>query len=326
MINQFRNLNPVNLLILFAYTFFMRMAIFADLPLLLQFEFLEPYTKFFVKIPIGETLSPSGNVIVAGFMVYVQAILFNRVVNNHALLSKPSFLPALLYVTSASLFMPFLILSPPLICNFLLIWIMDKFLKVGKSSNAIMIMFDVGMIIAIGTLIYFPFIVMLVMLWLTLLLYRSFEWREWVSGLIGILTIFFFVGVYYYWNDSLSMFYKIWLPLGNKFPSVFKINYNDYLVLIPVLVMMVLAALQLRENFFRSFISTRKAFQMLFFMFIVALISFYTKPDFRLYHFLLCVPPGSVLLAYYFANAKKRWFYESLFLILVFAIQYFLFV
>lgn len=326
MINQFRNSNPVNLLILFAYTFFMRMAIFADLPVLLQFEFLEPYTKFFVKIPIGETLSPSGNVIVAGFMVYVQAILFNRVVNNHALLSKPNFLPALLYVTSASLFMPFLILSPPLICNFLLIWIMDKFLKVGKSSNAIMIMFDVGMIIAIGTLIYFPFIVMLVMLWLTLLLYRSFEWREWVSGLVGILTIFFFVGVYYYWNDSLSMFYKIWLPLGNKFPSVFKINYNDYLVLIPVLVMMVLASLQLRENFFRSFISTRKAFQMLFFMFIVALISFYTKPDFRLYHFLLCVPPGSVLLAYYFSNAKKRWFYESLFLILVFAIQYFLFV
>jgi hypothetical protein len=302
------------------------MAIFTDLPVLLQFEFLEPYTKFFVKIPIGETLSPSGNVIVAGFMTYIQAILFNRVVNNHALLSKPSFLPALLYVTSASLFMPFLILSPPLICNFLLIWMMDKFLKVGKSPNAIMIMFDVGMIIAIGTLIYFPFIVMLVMLWLTLLLYRSFEWREWVSGLVGVLTIFFFIGVYYYWNDSLSMFYKIWLPLGNKFPSVFKINYNDYLVLVPVLIMMVLAALQLRENFFRSFISTRKAFQMLFFMFVVALISFYTKPDFRLYHFLLCVPPGSVLLAYYFSNAKKRWFYESLFLILVFAIQYFLFV
>lgn len=326
MINQFRNLNPVNLLILFAYTFFMRMAIFADLPTSLQFEFLEPYTKFFIKIPIGEILSPSGNVVVAGLMIYIQAILFNRVVNNHSLLSKPSFLPALLYVTSASLFMPFLILSPPLVCNFLLIWIMDKFLKVGKSPNAIMIIFDIGMIIAVGTLIYFPFIVMLALLWLALLLYRSFEWREWVSGLVGFLTIFFFIGVYYYWNDSLSMFYKIWLPLGNKFPSVFKINYNDYLVLVPVLIMMVLAALQLRENFFRSFISTRKAFQMLFFMFIVALISFYTKPDFRLYHFLLCVPPGSVLLAYYFSNASKRWFYESLFLILVFAIQYFLFV
>ncbi|MES2454353.1 MAG: DUF6427 family protein [Bacteroidota bacterium] len=326
MINQFRNLNPVNLLLLFAYTFFMRMAIFTHLPPSLEFEFLEPFTRFFIQISIQDILTPSANVVVAGVLVFVQSILFNRVVNNHGLLAKPSFLPALLYVTSASLFMPFLVLSSTLICNFLLIWIMDKFLKIGKSVNAIMIMFDIGMIIAIGTLVYFPFIVMLVMLWLTLLLYRSFDWREWLSGLIGFLTIFFFIGVYYYWNDSLSIFYKIWLPLGNKFPSVFKINYNDYLVLLPVLVMLVLATIQLRENFFRSFISTRKAFQMLFFMFIVAILSVYTKPDFRLYHFLLCVPPGSVMLAYYFSNATKRWFYESLFFILVFAIQYFLFV
>jgi hypothetical protein len=326
MINQFRNLNPINLLTLFAYTFFLRMAIFADLPAQLNFEFLESYTKFFIAIPVQGFFSPAANVFFAGIIVYLQAVLFNRVINNHGLLHKPGFLPALMYVTGASLFMPFLVLSPTLICNFLLVWMMDKFLKIGKSPNAIMIMFDIGMMIALGTLIYFPFIVMLIMIWLALLLYRSFDWREWISGLVGFLTLFFFVGVFYYWNDSLSMFYKIWLPLGNKFPSVFKINYNDYLVLLPVLVMMILAILQLRENFFRSFISTRKAFQMLFFMFIASIVSFYMKPDFRLYHFLLCVPPGAVLLAYYFSNAKKRWFYESLFLVLVFAIQYFLFV
>lgn len=326
MINQFRTLNPVNLLLLFAYTFFMRIAMFANLPSALQFEFLEPYTKFFIQIPIQNTFSPAGNVFLAGVIIYIQAILFNRIINNHGLLSKPGFLPALMYITTASLFMPFLILSPTLICNFLLIWIMDKFLKIGKTPDAIMIMFDIGMIIALGTLIYFPFIVMLAMLWFTLLLYRSFNWREWVSGLIGFLTIFFFVGVFYYWNDNLSMFYKIWIPLSNKFPSVFKINYNDYLVLLPLVVMIFLATLQLRENFFRSFVSTRKAFQMLFFMFIISIVSCYTKPDFRLYHFLLCVPPGAVLLAYYFSNATKRWFYESLFLVLVFAIQYFLIV
>ncbi len=326
MINQFRKLTPINLFILFVYTFFMRMAIFADLPSSLNFEFLEPYAKFFIKLSIESSFSSEVNVILAAILIFVQAILFNMVVNNHALLNKPGYLPALLYVTGTSLFMPFLILSPTLICNFLLIWIMDKFLKIGKSSNSIMIMFDVGMIIAIGTLIYFPFIVMLLMLWLSLLLYRSFNWREWVSGLVGFLVIFFFLGVFYFWNDNVSMFYKIWLPLTNKFPSVFKINYNDYLVLVPVSIMMILAMMQLRKNFFRSFINTRKAFQMLFFMFILGIVSCYTKPDFRLSHFLLCVPPGAVLLAYYFSNATKRWFYESLFLVLVLAIQYFLFV
>jgi len=326
MINQFRNLNPINLLLLAAYTIFMRLAIFIHLPEQLNFEFLEPYAKLFIQIPLANTFSPAANVFIAALLTLLQALLFNRIVNNHGLLAKPSYLPGLLYITGSSLFLQFLILSPPLICNFLLIWIMDKFLKISKDPNAMMIMFDAGMIIAFGTLIYFPFIVLLVMLWLSLLLYRSFNWREWLAGFIGFLTIFFFVAVFYYWNDNITQFYKIWKPLVNKFPSVLQINYNDYLVLLPVSIIIVLATLQLRENFFRSFISTRKAFQMLFFMFIIAIISFYTKPDFRVYHFLLSVPPGAVLLAYYFSNAKKRWFYESLFAILVLCIQYFLFV
>ena len=326
MINQFKTLNPLNLLLLFAYTFFMRIIIFVNPPERLNFEFLESYTKFLIQVPAGDNIPVSLNIFIAAILIYIQAIIFNRVVNNHGLLNKPTFLPALLYITGASLFEPFLILSPTLICNFLLILVMDKLLRIGKSPGAIMIMFDIGVIIAIGTLIYFPFVVMLLLIWLSLLLYRSFNWREWVSGLIGFLSIFFFVAVFYYWNDNIAMFYKIWLPLKNKFPSIFKIQYNDYLVLVPVGVMMILAIIQLRENFFRSFISTRKAFQMLFFMFAIAILSFYTKPNFKLYHFLLCVPPGAVLLAYYFANATKRWFYESLFLILVFAIQFFLFV
>ena len=304
----------------------MRLAIFIHLPEQLNFEFLEPYAKLFVQIQLANAFSPATNVFIAAILTLLQALLFNRIVNNHGLLAKPSYLPGLLYITGSSLFLQFLILSPPLICNFLLIWIMDKFLRISKDPNAMMIMFDAGMIIALGTLIYFPFIVLLVMLWLSLLLYRSFNWREWLAGFIGFLTIFFFVAVFYYWNDNITQFYKIWRPLVNKFPSVLQINYNDYLVLLPVSIIIVLATLQLRENFFRSFISTRKAFQMLFFMFIIAIISFYTKPDFRVYHFLLSVPPGAVLLAYYFSNAKKRWFYESLFAVLVLCIQYFLFV
>ena len=326
MINQFRNLNPINLIFLAVYILFMRLAIFVNLPEKLNFEFLESYTKFFIQIPSTSTISPLLNISLAALLVFLQAILFNRVINNHGLLAKPSYLPALLYITGSSLFLQFLILSPPLICNFLLIWMMDKFMKIGKAQNAMMMMLDVGMIIAIGTLIYFPFIVLLSMLWLSLMLYRSFNWREWLAGLIGFFTIFFFIAVYYYWNDNISQFYQIWRPLVNSFPSVLQINYHDYLVLLPVGLIIILATLQLRENFFRSFISTRKAFQMLFFIFIVTILSFYTKSDFRVYHFILSVPPGAVLLAYYFSNAKKRWIYESLFAILVVSIQYFLFV
>ncbi|PST84040.1 beta-carotene 15,15'-monooxygenase [Pedobacter yulinensis] len=326
MINQFRTLQPANLILLLVYAFFMRAALFVHMPEQLNFAFLEPFARLLIDIPIGQGLSPAGNVFFAALISIAQALWFNRVVNNHNLMGKPNYLPALLYLTAGSLFMPFMVLSPTMMCNFLLILMIDKFLKIGKSTQAIMPLFDVGMLVAVGTLIYFPFVSMLLMLWLGLLVYRSFNWREWVSGLLGFLTVFFFLGVFYYWNDNLEMFYRIWLPLTNKFPSVFQINYNDYIVLVPVIVIIVLGTLQLRENFFRSFISTRKAFQLLFCMFLIAMASFYLKPGVRLSHFLLCVPPGAVLLAYYFTNASKRWFYESLFILLVLSIQYFLFV
>ncbi|WP_316796844.1 DUF6427 family protein [Pedobacter agri] len=326
MINQFRQLNPINLLFLLAYTFFMRIAIFYEMPNQLNFDFLEPFARLLINIDLDNAFSASTNIFIAAVIIFVQALIFNSIINNHNLLAKPSFLPALMYITGMSLFMPFMILSPALISNFFLIWVIDKFLKLGKSANSITTVFDIGMIIGIGTLIYFPFMAMLLMIFLALLLFRSFDWREWIAGLVGFITVFFFLAVFYYWRDNLSSFYQIWKPLGNKFPSVFTVNYNDYLVLIPVAIIIVLASLQLRENFFRSFISTRKGFQLLFFMFIVAGASFYLKPNFRTWHFLLCVPPGSVLLAYYFSNAKKRWFYETLFVLFVLSIQYFLFV
>ncbi len=304
----------------------MRLAFFVHPPESLNFEFIESYTKLFLSIPSTQLLSPIANVCIAGVLVFLQAVLFNRIINNHGLIAKPGYLGALLYIVSSSLFLPFLIISPPLICNFLLIWLIDKFLKLGKTNNANNMLFDSGMIIAIGTLVYFPFVVMLLMIWLSLIMSRPFSWREWIMGLLGFLTIFFFLAVFYYWNDNIDQFYKIWTPLTNAFPSVFKINYSDYFSLIPLLIIIVLAIVQLREKYYKSFISTRKAFQILFFMFLIGILSFYTKSDFRVYHFLLSVPPGAVLLAFYFSNAKIRWFYESLFLILVITIQYFLFV
>jgi hypothetical protein len=326
MINQFRKLTPVNVFLLLAYAFFMRMAIYNDLPNQLNYGFLEFFSRIQLSFSLENAISPAVNIFFATIIVFIQALIFNYVINSHNLMPRPTYLPALMYITGASLFMYFMILTPVLICNFLLIWLIDRFLKLGKSANCVTEVFDIGMIIAVGTILYFPFVALLLLVYLSLLLFRSFSWREWLAGLIGFLTVFFFLAVWYYWKDNLDAFYTMWKPLSNKFPVIFKINYKDYLVLIPVFAIIILASIQLQENFFRSYIITRKAFQMLFFMFIITALSFYLKADLRVWHFLLCVPAGAVLLAYFFVSAKKRWLYESLFLVLVLSIQYFLFV
>src|SRR5690606_10131059 len=140
---------------------------------------------------------PQANVFLAGLIVFVQAMLFNRIINLFNILGKPTFLPALIYVLLTSVLTPFLFLSPPLLCNFFILFILYKILQSSKNHDLMGTMFDLGMVAAIGTIFYFPFVLFVLTLWIALVLFRVFNWREWVAVIIGYLLIVFLLGVYY---------------------------------------------------------------------------------------------------------------------------------
>jgi hypothetical protein len=325
MINVFRTYNPLNILWLAVLLFLLRAGYLYSAPPTLAFTYLEPFARLLAPGAYQYIFPPFVNLFLAGALVFGQALMVNRLVNQYNLLGKPSFLPALMYIVLTGLFTPFLVLSPPLICNFLLIWMFYKLFALYKADDAKSIAYDLGMIVAIGSLIYFPFIYLFLAIWAALLLFRPFYWREWVIGIMGYVTIFFFLAVAYYMSDKLPMFNAIWTPLTTKFPTHVDIDYYNYLVLIPVIIITVLAFISLRQVFFRSYVQVRKSFQLLFLVFLITGLSFYVKAQFSLTHFLLCSIPLTVLFAYYFLHAGTRWFYESLFFILLAGIIYFQF-
>lgn len=325
MINFFKTLNPLNILWLAILLFALRTGYLYHAPGKIDFAFVRLFTRLLFPVSWQYTISPPANVLLAGILVFIQALLLNHLVNHHNLLGKPTFLPALMYITVSGLFTPFLVLSPPLICNFLVIWMLFKLFSFYKSKDANSTAYDLGMIVAIGSLIYLPFIYMLLAIWIALVIFRPFNWREWVAGIMGYITIFFFLAVYYYLDNSLAQFYSIWLPLATKFPYSIDINYYDYLVLIPVVLILVLCFFKLQQSFFRSYVQTRKSFQLLFVIFLIACFSFYVKAAFQLSHFLLCAVPVAVFFSYYFLYAKRKWFYEMLFGLLLISIVYFQF-
>lgn len=325
MIQAFRSFNPLNILWLVVVLFLSRVGYLLHVPDKLEFVFVEPFARLLVPVAYEYAFSPGVNILLAAVLVFIQALLLNYLINHYNLLGKPTFLPALMYVTLSGLFSPFLILSAPLICNFLLIWMFSKLMNLYKGDDAKSISYDVGMIVALGSLLYFPFIYLFLAIWIGLILFKPFNWREWVSGVLGYGTIFFFLAVFYYLNDRISVFYNIWLPLGKKFPDHISINSLNYLLLIPVILILVLCIFKLRQNFFKSYVQIRKSFQLLFFIFLITAFSFYVNSSFHLSHFLLCIAPAAVFFAYYFLYATKKWFYESLFLLLLISIIYFQF-
>ncbi|WP_026905496.1 DUF6427 family protein [Pedobacter glucosidilyticus] len=324
MIGQFKSLSFINLFVLFFLVFTLRIGLYVQLPENINTGFSELANRLLISQ--DNLLTPFTNITLAGLVVFVQALWFNRIVNNFNIIGKSTFLPALVYVVSSSIFTPFLFLSPPLVCNFFLLFILYRILSSVKDTAFVAIMFDLGLATAVATIFYFPFIGMILLLWIVLLIFRPFNWREWISILIGYFTIIFLLGVYYYWNDKLAAFYAIWTPLTEAFPIFVKIQLQDYIVLLPISIGLLLGFYHLRENFFKSFVQVRKTFQLLFFVFIIATFTFYLKPDYRINHFHLAVISVSTLLAYYFLHANKKWFYEPLFLCIIGFIVYFQFV
>ena len=325
MIKLFRSFNPLNFVWLAILLFILRVGFVYHMPDKAEFPLVELFSRLLLPVSYQSAIPPVLNLFLASVLIFIQAVLVNYLVNHFNLLGKSTFLPALMYITASGLFMPFLMLSPPLICNFLVIWMLFKLIELYKGEEAKALSYDLGMIVAVGTMIYLPFIYMFVAIWAAMIIFRPFNWREWIACVIGFVTIFFFLAVFYYLNDRLGQFYSIWLPLGTKFPGHITINYYNYLVLLPVILILVLCAFKLQQNFFKSYVQTRKSFQLLFFVFLIAGFSFYVRADFHLDHFLLCAVPAAVFFAYYFLYATVRWFYETLYLLLFVSIIYFQF-
>jgi hypothetical protein len=205
MINIFKIYNPLNILWLVIILFITRLGYIFHAPDQLQFTFVEPFARLLVPVSYESAFSPGVNVFLASMIVLGQALLINYLVNFYNLLGKPTFLPALLYVTLSALFTPFMVLSAPLICNFLTIWMLFKLFSIYKSDDAKSTTYDLGIIVAVGTLIYLPFIYLFLSIWIALIIFKPFNWREWVSGILGYITVFFFLAVFYYLNNRLGV-------------------------------------------------------------------------------------------------------------------------
>ncbi|RYD76869.1 MAG: class A beta-lactamase-related serine hydrolase [Sphingobacteriales bacterium] len=226
MISLFKVFNPLNVLWLAILTFLLRVGYLIEAPDKLQFIFVEPFARLLVPVSYEYAFSPGVNVFLAGLIVIGQALLLNYLVNFYNLLGRSTFLPALMYVTLTSLFAPFMTMSAPLICNFLLIWMLFKLFSFYKSDDAKSTAYDLGMIVAIGSIIYFPYIYLFLSIWIALVIFKPINWRELLSGVLGYATIFFFFAVFYYLNNKLGSFYHIWAPLASKFPNSININYS----------------------------------------------------------------------------------------------------
>lgn len=319
MIKQFRSLHPLNIFLLVLVAFVMRLPAMIMSQESLYGNFGELSSRLLLESPLLLNWSPSSQFVLSFALLLLQAFLFNAVVNNHNLIGKSSFMPALLFLVLGTFIPSFAVIGPVSICNLLIIWLLNEFLSMYRRPAVRSLVYNAGLVIGLGTIIYLPFVIYLPLLWIGLMIFRPFNWREWIIGLLGFVTVVFFLGFYYYWNDQLANALQIWHVNSSSSP----LSAIAYELFVPLGIITLLALVQLRQNFFRSVVHIRKSYQLLGVFFLLAVFSASPRLGADTNHYFLAVAPFAALMAYYFMHAGKRLIYEFLFLSLLGFILFF---
>ncbi len=124
----------------------------------------------------------------------LQALYLNRILQQHRLLPRSTFTPALLLICYASFAISFRPFSEPYVANFFVLGALDAMLQFGHPTQPRRQIFNAGFLLSGALLTQFSYVFLIPMLLLALLVLRPFHGGEWLSALLGLLTPVYFAG------------------------------------------------------------------------------------------------------------------------------------
>lgn len=259
-------------------------------------------------------------------LVASQAIHFNSVINKHEVLYKNSFLPGLFYVLLSCSVPQFISFHPLLIVNSLLIFVMDKIFMLYKNESPLALDFDICLLLSIISLFYLPAAVFIMIYIIGLLILRPFSWRDWIVGIMGLITPVFFVFLYYFLNDQTNEMSVLLFSSGSNINREFNLTkvipVGYPLLIMWIVIMLLLSFFKLRTNFYKNAAKTRNYQQIVLFLLIIALTMTAFASTQMIYRFSILCIPLSIIIAYYFLAVKKKWITTTLFYSLIGIIIY----
>ncbi|MBL0145120.1 MAG: hypothetical protein IPP48_04555 [Chitinophagaceae bacterium] len=261
--------------------------------------------------------------IITFILLYAQAITLNKLANDQKLFAKPNYLTGMSYLLITSLFTEWQVLSAPLIISTIIIWVLSKMSNLYNTQNAKTDLFNIGLVIGIGTFFYFPSVAFLLLVLFGLALIRPFKLAEWVIALLGVITPYYFLLAYVFIADKWQ---------GYTFPgfAITRPFFNQtnlaYIAIGLVLGASAFGLLFVNQNFRRQLIQSRKSWNLIFLYLLIAIFIPFINATHTFNYWVLCAVPFAVLIAATFFYTNKKWISLSLHWImvgLVIALEYF---
>lgn len=179
------------------------------------------------------------NFLLAGALISLNAHQLNNVFNRNTFYSKDSFLPGFIYVAGLITF-HMLDFSPLLIGHTFIIGSFAALLQLKRQEPAKNQVFIGSFLIGMA-IVFSPMQITLALLpWISLIIIRPFNWREWIIALLGMgIPVYFHFTIYFIttgtWNIESADFVLHQVDLSWTIMDQIKYGFFTFCILIAVL-------------------------------------------------------------------------------------------
>lgn len=260
------------------------------------------------------------------FVVYmaallIQAIRLNFLYNEIKLFQQADYTVAMTYVLLSGLFLPWCNITPALLANFLLIWLVIKIVQLYNQPSPKEVLFNIGILVGVSMIAYHPISLMIIVIVFALAILRPFKLQEWFVLIMGILVPYYFLGAWLFITDQLNTMLEYLPKLHFEVPK-FLFN-KGFVISLSVFVLSFLAGFVYWQQFnSRLVIQIRKNWAVLLLMSIFLITVPFVFKNAGLAACFICIVPISAIVSNAFSYPRRPIFPNLLFLLLVIAIVY----
>jgi len=279
-------------------------------------SFLYSLIHNFIPYPLGQN-------ILCTILIIFQAIWINKIVIEHRLIENANYLAAFLYIIFMSLVPDFLGLHPFIVGNTFFVLAVGEIASTYKKVKVSGTVFNIGLLVSLSSLLYFPFAIFYFFASLALMVIRSYNILERIQLFFGFVTPYYSLALVLFWRGELSALFSDYIWANIYFPrGLFSLDKFYVITLSIALLLVVFSLFSYGAMIRKKGIQIEKITDILYWIFIFAFIGIFFCRDLSVYHYLLLAFPASIVLANNIYLIKNLALAEILGLSLVLGLNY----
>ncbi len=261
--------------------------------------------------------------ILALILIILQAfyLIYINVVYNF--ISQRTYLTSLLFILISSAFLNLHYLHPAIIANVFVLFTIVEIFSSYRKPKVYKQSFNAGVFIAIAGLFYINANFLLIFVFISLLILHSFNWREWLSVILGFLTPYLVtLFLFYYfdqWNNVQHLIEAILQHRSSKL--IWPLPYYIFTALLFLIGLF--SIIKLSSSYSNNKVSTRSYFML--FTILLAILSgiFIFIPFASIEIVVLIAVPLSFIMTNYFLSNANKWIQNIGFTLLILSFTFF---